>query len=393
LNNISKINNKEISKTTMIAVSMIISLFAPLCIDFYLPALPSIQIEFKRSAEATLGVFLLSLGLGQLIMGAAYDKFGANKVIIISLAIFIVSSAAISDSYNYWSVIYYRIIQGVAVSGLALTSLAIIRDHFDTLETAKYFGYINSVINIIPSLAPFAGVWILQSTGDWRNCFVILAFMSIALAPWLILKSLKIKKSLNIQPPSLDFLSNKDYKTYSPVAIFSLAMLLMYVTIAPQIFIVKFGWSHDKFAFFFALNGSLMFVTGFVFAQLTKRFSVNQLFNYGILLQALALLFLFLQSFSIIFLLLGFAFHSISFCFMISSATALSLRSLNGNTGKAVSLISCLQMVIGGLMGTLAPLVPCDSELLFSFYLLTIFIYSVFVRFNNNSKLFMETFK
>lgn len=357
---------------------MIISLFSPLCIDFYIPTLPSIRDELNGNAELSVGAFLIGLGFGQILMGALYDKKGPHIVIIASVATFIMSNALIIESNSYWSFIYYRTIQGIAVSGFALTSIALLRDNFTTQETAKYLGYLNSVINIIPSLAPFAGVWVLQQTGDWRNCFLILGIFGLLMAPWLITKTIKINHSNRNEPFTLSFIANSNYRLYSPVAIMSLSLILLYVTIVPKIFIETHQWEYKKFAIYFAANGFIMFAAGLIFAKLTKWLDVKFLFKLGTVILATSLVSLSLSTYSLEFFIAGIALHSMSFCFLISSGTALSLRSLNGNTGKAISIITCLQMIIGGTLGSFVGLLFDNTQPAFTVMVGLLLLYCIF---------------
>lgn len=373
-------NTGNFNAKLIVIISFTLALFAPLSIDLYIPTLPAIGEEFNRSAELSLSVFLIMLGVGQLFLGNLYDKYGPKGLVVISLTCFMVSSSLIAISSSYEGFILLRAIQGVAVSGLALTSLAIIRDNFPFHETAKYFGYLNSVINIIPSIAPFLGVYLLSQTGDWRACFSILAILAILVLPFI---SFNIKNVPYRPQPSgfsLKFVSNTDYLKYAPIAVMSLALILVYVTIAPKLFIEKYEWSTTFFSALFAINGFFMFLTGFLFARLTRIFPIEKLMNIGLAIQIASISCFALYGISVVFLAIGFALHSIAFCFMISSGTALSLRSMHRDIGKAISLITCLQMICGGAAGALIVILPFDIELLFGILLTVSVIYTAALR-------------
>lgn len=54
-------------------------LFGPLGIDLFLPTIPAIAADFQVKNEviqSTISLFLLVMGLGQLIAGPLVDKFG-----------------------------------------------------------------------------------------------------------------------------------------------------------------------------------------------------------------------------------------------------------------------------------------------------------------------------
>lgn len=56
----------------LIGLLVALVMFSPLAIDIYLPALPLMQQDFavnQEQIQATLGLFLFSLGLGKSLLG------------------------------------------------------------------------------------------------------------------------------------------------------------------------------------------------------------------------------------------------------------------------------------------------------------------------------------
>src|ERR1700722_15632111 len=74
-----------------------LSIFGPLCIDMYLPALPGISRELRASASAvqlTLTACLIGISVGQLVLGPISDRVGRRPPLLVGLAAFIASSLA-----------------------------------------------------------------------------------------------------------------------------------------------------------------------------------------------------------------------------------------------------------------------------------------------------------
>jgi DHA1 family bicyclomycin/chloramphenicol resistance-like MFS transporter len=74
-----------------------LSAFAPLSIDMYLPALPSLQGHFHSSAaqvQLTLTACLIGLAVGQLIAGPLSDSYGRRRPLIIGVALYAIASLA-----------------------------------------------------------------------------------------------------------------------------------------------------------------------------------------------------------------------------------------------------------------------------------------------------------
>jgi DHA1 family bicyclomycin/chloramphenicol resistance-like MFS transporter len=71
--------------------------FGPLCVDVYLPSLPSISTHLHASATAvqlSLTACLVGLASGQLVMGPISDALGRHKPLFVGLAVFVASSLA-----------------------------------------------------------------------------------------------------------------------------------------------------------------------------------------------------------------------------------------------------------------------------------------------------------
>ena len=63
-----------------------LSIFGPLCIDMYLPALPGISRELGASASAvqlTLTACLIGISVGQLVLGPISDRVGRRPPLLV----------------------------------------------------------------------------------------------------------------------------------------------------------------------------------------------------------------------------------------------------------------------------------------------------------------------
>ena len=372
--------------------AFIIALFSPLCIDLYIAAVPAIEKEFNMSGSFTLSVFLFSMGVGQFYMGKLYDAFGPEKVVIYSLIGLIISSFSVYFCKDYNVFISIRIIQGLFVSGLSLTALAMIKDNFNEKDAASMYGYLSSIMNVVPSVAPFVGASIVLRTGDWRGIFILISFLGLISIPYIMFHLKKSKrKHKGEKSEGWIFFKNKNYKTYSPIAISSLATLFFYVMLAPNIIMIKMGWSSLEFSTFFALNGLTMLISGFVFGKMVSKKEIYTLFIYGIYISVLAFISSVFSMFYIIMIIPTFLLYSIAFVFLIASSTSLSLSTLKSDTGKAISFISASQMIFGALLGLFIVYIPSNTEVVFSISILLPLLYSLILIINHNGKKYFKS--
>lgn len=142
-----------------LALLLLLVLLGPLGIDLYLPTIPAIAKDLGSSEsiiQSTIGLFILVLGIGQLISGPLVDRFGRKPIAIIGLAIYLAGS--IVCILNDGRVICAsRLLQGVAVCCTSVVAFSCVRDRMNGTEAARAFGFLNGTLNIVPALAPLLG--------------------------------------------------------------------------------------------------------------------------------------------------------------------------------------------------------------------------------------------
>jgi len=71
-----------------------LSIFGPLCIDMYLPALPRISTDLHASTssvQVTLTMCLIGIAVGHLVIGPVSDGLGRRRPLLGGLAAFVAS--------------------------------------------------------------------------------------------------------------------------------------------------------------------------------------------------------------------------------------------------------------------------------------------------------------
>ena len=72
----------------------------PVATDSYLPALPAIRAELGN-ASASLTVFVLAMGIGQLGSGPLSDRFGRRPVLLADLALYALAAVGAVLAVNF----------------------------------------------------------------------------------------------------------------------------------------------------------------------------------------------------------------------------------------------------------------------------------------------------
>lgn len=151
--------------------------------DIYLPSFPAMSKTLmvpESSIQLTLTCFLLSYGISQLFIGSFLDAIGRYYPKLISLFIVLISSLAIAYTNNILFICLLRIIQGIAVAIIVISTRALFVD-IHTPEKAKhYLGYFTIAWSCGPIIAPFLGGF-LEKLFNWHANFYFLAAYAIVL--------------------------------------------------------------------------------------------------------------------------------------------------------------------------------------------------------------------
>lgn len=163
----------RMSDGMLMVLIIILSIFAPLSTDMFLPALDE-MVEFFGTDEATMSMtmymFMLFLAIGILFLGPVGDKYGRRNVLLGSLTVYIIASVACSLATNIWVMILFRILQSIGAGGAMATAVALIRDCFDGVRRSKVLTIV-AVIGVLgPVAAPILGQMLIWSLG-WQSTF------------------------------------------------------------------------------------------------------------------------------------------------------------------------------------------------------------------------------
>jgi len=158
-----------------------LTLFTPISIDMYLPALPTMSKDLHTGpaeVQLTLTTFLIGLGIGQLLAGPISDAVGRRKPIRFGIAGYFIASLICAVVPSVYALIALRAIQGFAGAAALVVGRAIVRDLFSGVEAARYFSLLMVITGVGPVLAPTIGGQLLRIT-SWRGVFVVLAGISV----------------------------------------------------------------------------------------------------------------------------------------------------------------------------------------------------------------------
>ena len=179
---------------------------AALGIDTMLPALPDIArrlgVDTIRQGPLILTVFVIGLGIGQLIHGPLTDRFGRRPVLICGLIAYIIGNLLAGLAGNFTLLLVARFASGLAIAASRVVTIALIRDCFSGRAMAQVTSLAFMVFMAVPIVAPSIGQAILL-VGSWRLIFEVIAGGGLVCLIWFAARMPETLKPEDRQPLSI----------------------------------------------------------------------------------------------------------------------------------------------------------------------------------------------
>jgi len=172
---------KHLGWATVIAFILIpMSGFA---VDIYVPSLPVMAVQLGVApylVQMTISVFLVSYGVVQFFVGGVLDRYGRYLAVLYALFVFSIAAMLIACSHSIYLIIFYRLLQGIALGVFAVGIRAFFVDSFSGKQLHSYMSLFSVAWSVGPIIAPFIGGYLETSFG-WRSNFIFLAILALVL--------------------------------------------------------------------------------------------------------------------------------------------------------------------------------------------------------------------
>ena len=267
----------RLSDGMLMVLIIMLSVFAPLSTDMFLPALDE-MVEYFGTNESTMSMtmymFMLFLAIGILFLGPVGDKYGRRSVLIGSLIVYIAASVACSLATDIYMMIIFRIIQSIGAGGAMATAVALIRDCFDGERRARVLTIV-AVIGVLgPVVAPVLGqtlIWTL----DWQSTFwapAVVAVLCLVLT-MMLPKEIPVERYkgsiIGAVGTVIPILRNRDFRRFTIMMNMVAFCILAYVSVSEYIYKDKGFGVGDYYSLYLA---SAM-ILGVLLMLLIERFS------------------------------------------------------------------------------------------------------------------------
>ena len=236
----------------------------PVATDSYLPALPAIALEMG-AASATLTVFVLCFGIGQLPCGPLSDRFGRRPVLLAGLACYALAALGCVLATSVPMLVVCRGLQGFAMAAILVCARAAVRDLYPAHEGPHVMARGLTGLGVVALIAPLAGAFAVQ-WGGWRW---VLGGMAVYAAILWLLCLRYFGETRQQRAPEVsgtatsgslrDVFASQRFRAWASLAATTYGGVFAFLLLSPMVYIGYLGFSPAMYGWIPA-GGSLVYV-------------------------------------------------------------------------------------------------------------------------------------
>lgn len=347
-----------------------------LATNIILPAFPVMARELgvaPRDLAWTLSSFFVVFALGQLVVGPLSDAVGRSPLVVGGLLLFVAGSVLGAFAPSLPVLIAARAIQALGACAASVLARAIARDLYEGPELTRALSLVMIATAAAPGFSPALGTGMAMAFG-WRSTFALVAVAGVLVILHYRLtagETLSRERRRTVRPAAIVGTYGGlliDARFILPALSVSLVIACLYSFFgaAPAILMGDMGFSAAGLSLFFAATVFVVFGSGLLTGQLTRRWGAPRVGLTGILIALTGGLWLVLQA---------AAPTPVSFMAAVTLflagmglinpiGTALALEPFGDRAGLASALLGFLQMALAAigtaLIGTL-PVGPATA--------------------------------
>ena len=345
-----------------------LSIFGPLCIDMYLPALPTIGRELHASAwqvQLTLTGCMVGIAAGQLFIGPLSDRLGRRRPLLVGLITFSVSSLICAAAPNVFLLAGFRFIQGLGGAAGVVISRSIVRDLHSGVDLVRFFSTLMLATGLGPVLAPQIGSGVL-SVMSWRGVFIVLAGLGTVLLAstfWRLPETLApdkrgsggVRHSISTMST---LLSDKHFVGCLLASSLGMGGLFAYIAGSSFVFQNVYSVSRTDFGLLFAFNAIGLVLGAQINGRVVSRYGSGRLLKLGLATMTgggFIILALVIGQSDALWAVMASMFATLFGAgFVTPNSMAMALQRHPDAAGSAAALIGASQFLLGAGVAPLA---------------------------------------
>lgn len=195
-------------------------------------SVPNLEAQFQASGALigwVVNSYTLAVAAMSVPMGKIADISGKRKVFLLGILFFAIFSVACGFAMTIWTLIFFRILQGIAAAMIFATNNAILISAFPDSQRGRVIGVSTAGVYIGLSVGPVIGGF-LNHYINWQSIFISSALVAVVS---LVLAAKGVPKGEERIPSKMDVPGNLLYMLSIVVALYGLSNLSA----------LKYGWA------------------------------------------------------------------------------------------------------------------------------------------------------
>lgn len=351
----------------LIAIVSLLVLIAPFSSGIFLPSMLSMARDLATdyaSIQLALSIFMMGIGVSQLIIGPLSDRFGRRPVLKWTMILYVASSVACVVAPTIEALLAARVVQSFGGCAGLVVGRAIIRDRFEGARAAQAYAYIATALGAGPMLGPIIGgqleVWL-----DWRASFAFLTVLGLVALAAIVRALGETNPAANreaIGPRRVargyaSLLGDRRYLGYVLTITFAYAGVFAFVSGSAFVFIDLLGVAPDAYGGVFAIAAGGYGAGTLVASQITARFGIDNMIRAGGLIAAASTLVLagiaWADGLSVWAIVVPVTLFTFGTGLIFPNCQAGAIGPYPRMAGAAAALLGSIQMVAAALIGAL----------------------------------------
>ena len=268
---------------------ILLASISALTMNIFLPSLPNIALELNSSTSIlglSVGIYLASSAVLQLIIGPFSDQFGRRPLILWSLIIFCISTLATVFVTNTAQFLILRIFQAISASCMVLAR-AIVRDTTESIEKAgSKIAYVTMGMALVPMVGPAIG-GLLDYQYGWEASFWVLFILGLVI---LIISFFDVGETLSNHNQSFleqistypSLLRSKRFWGYCLSSAFVSGAFFSYLGGAPFVGNEVFGLEPKDLGFWFGAPAIGYVLGNFLSGRFSTKIGLDKMIFLGV---------------------------------------------------------------------------------------------------------------
>ena len=269
-------------------------MLGPIGIDMFLAGVPNIAEGLGSTPNrviASISTVMLGNAVGQLVLGPASDRFGRKPIILLTLFMFAGAALASGLSPSIEYLIFWRFIQGLAISSGRILAATVARDLFDREQLGKMMADILFVTALAAIMFPIIGGQIAQHL-PWQWLFwamTLFGALVFLLFTFFYQETIEQRNPKALWPSYLlvNWLAtvrNPVFVRYVLCSSFSMAGFGAFLGTSPTVLRGAFGVSAVTYGFLFSIIAGFFLVATFIGGRFLLAIGQQRIIAIGVLI-------------------------------------------------------------------------------------------------------------